>query len=151
MKQKGFGTTDLIAFLFVVLLSLIIVTILYSQMADSLQTENDKMEMFDGKNVHNEQPTPELNTQNYVTLEESIAEKSKNYFSNNTTDSKIDYVTLLTLKQNNYIGNIHAIDDDTQECTGYVEFLKVSGIYKTYLKCGEIYQTSGYDVLKEVE
>lgn len=146
MKEQGFGTMEVMAFLFVIALSFTIVAVLSNQLTKKIENkENASI----NNSVH-DVPIPTLDTASYHTLEKSIASKSENYFSNNTTNSKIDYVTIQTLIQDGYIGSVHAVTDETQECSGYVEFLKTQNIYKTYLKCGEVYQTDGYDALKEI-
>ena len=147
MNQKGFGMTEVIAFLFVIMLSLIIVAISYRK----IMSNNKLMDhTFTPEVTNYKTPVPTLDVTSYQALENLIAEKSKDYFEHNSQDVKIDYVPLQTLIQNEYIGNVNAVDDENVDCTGYVEYLKINERYKTYLSCGEYYQTSGYDALKEI-
>lgn len=150
MNQKGFGMNEMIAFLFVVLVSFIIATSAYNKIISKEKIKKDTDPVSNSVTEAEEQSVPTFDVQSYQVLEDMIAKKSREYFVHNSQDVKIDYVPLQTLIQNEYIGNVSAIDDETQECTGYVEYLKVNERYKTYLNCGEYYQTAGYDALKEM-
>ncbi len=147
MGSRAFGTTEVIAFLFVFALSLTIVMIFTNQ----LKKEVRFVQLNYLSSQADEMPKPELDEESYDSLEESIAMKSISYFSHNTTDNPIDYVTIQKLIQNGYIDNVYAIEDSKVECSGYVAFIKDYDDYKTYLYCDNLYKTKGYEVLKEIE
>lgn len=150
MNQKGFGMNEMLAFLFVIFISFIIATSAYNQIVSHDKFKKDSETVSNPEIEKKEEVVPTFDVESYQVLENLIASKSKDYFAHNSKEGKIDYVPLQTLIQNEYIGNVNAVDDENQECTGYVEYLKVSERYKTYLSCGEYYQTVGYDALKEM-
>lgn len=65
-----------------------------------------------------------------------------------TTGSRI-IITLNDLKDANLIENLRDVQNDEIECDAYVEVSKTLSAFKydSYLKCGENYQTIGYDGL----
>ncbi len=153
MNEKGFGQVDVIAFIFVILLSITIVSILYHQLetdypsisADIPATDFTKVEEDDRLEAEKA-----IHASTYQELEDKIAEKSITYFKTNSTTNNIESVTLQKLIQNDYIPTIYSIEDSEIDCLGYVEYDKTDEKYTTYLRCGTLYETSGYDMTKEV-
>lgn len=85
----------------------------------------------------------------YNELEEKMQQAAINYTNRNTsllpkTENKPVKVKLDTLVKNRYIKEVHAIEDSSVTCSGYVEIEKtINKTYKyvPYLKCGNHYQT----------
>lgn len=154
MNQKGFGTNDMLAFLFVVLVSFTIVAVLYNQSFAKVNVNNEVTPSVSPFSKSDSTVTVDSDevkeaidhSQGYAKMEEEIAEASKAYFLANSNDAKSDYVTLESLVNNDYIDRDKIIHDDVT-CQGYVDYLKVANRYTTYLKCNN-YQTTGYDPLK---
>lgn len=153
MNEKGFGNVDVIAFIFVLLLSITIVSVLYNQLETEHPSISSDIPMEDySKETSTEEPKEEekIEASSYQELEDKVAKKSIPYFENNSTESNLEVVTIQTLVQNEYIPTIYSLKDSKVDCTGYVEYDKVTETYTTYLRCGELYETNGYDVTKEV-
>ena len=152
MNEKGFGQVDVIAFIFVLLLSITIVSVLYQQ----LETEHPSISSdipaidYTAEDPEKLEETVTIEASTYQELEDKIAEKSIPYFKVNSTTNDIEVVTLPTLIQNEYIPTIYSVEDSNVDCLGYVEYDKLNENYTTYLRCGTIYETKGYDVTKEV-
>ena len=149
MNEKGFGRVEVIAFIFVVFISLTISSVLYKKIErDYFKTSS---------NAHSEtvkkkeqSVTLEIQYSSYQELEDEIATNSIAYFRVNSTYDDLEIVSIQTLIQNGYIDTVYAIDDSTVDCIGYVEYNKLSELYTTYLKCGNLYKTNNYDELKEI-
>lgn len=153
MNEKGFGQVDVIAFIFVILLSITIVSILYHQLETDHPSISSDIPASDFTKVEEtdsleEEVTIEAST--YQELEDNIAEKSIAYFKTNSTTNDIETVTLQKLIQNQYIPTIYSIENPEADCLGYVEYDKSNEKYTTYLRCGTLYETKGYDMTKEV-
>ena len=136
MNEKGFGIKEFIIIISVVFISLIIIMALFQsifQNAESNQTIDETIE-----------------TVTYEDLEKSLEKAAERYqndtYSGNTNETEVWSLSYSMLREEKYLDKL--IDpNDKKECTGYVEFIqdgaKIS--YKPYLKCGDNYQTKGYD------
>ena len=87
-------------------------------------------------------PTGEIQFNNsefsYSNLENTLLSAGKRYF---TANNGTNYVSSSTLIKENYINSLS--DNNYNKCTGYVK--KNEDSYKSYIKCGNSYQTSGYE------
>lgn len=137
MNEKGFGIKEFIIIIAVIFISLIII-----------------MALFQSIFPNNEQPEPEQTqdeeTVTYEDLENTLEKAAERYqndtYSGNTNETEVWSLSYSMLKEEKYLDKL--IDPkNKKECTGYVEFIqdgaKVS--YKPYLKCGNNYETEGYD------
>lgn len=153
MNEKGFGEIDVIAFIFVVFLSIAIVSISYKKLEKnnpSISSSIDARNLILPEDTEKIDEEIEIKASTYQELEDKIALESKAYFEVNSEEGKTQTVLLQTLIQNDYIPTIYALEDSTIDCLGYVDYYKDSNQYKTYLKCGTEYETQGYDTTKEV-
>lgn len=89
-----------------------------------------------------QKPTGEIQFNNsefsYSNLENTLLSAGKRYFTANNGTS---YVSSDTLIKENYINSLS--DSNYNKCTGYVK--KTDDNYKSYIKCANSYQTSGYE------
>ena len=129
MNEKGFGIKEFIIIISVVFISLIIIMALFQSIFQNAESNQ---------------------TIDYEDLEKSLEKAAERYqndtYSGNTNETEVWSLSYSMLKEEKYVDEL--IDpNDKKECTGYVEFIqdgaKVS--YKPYLKCGNNYQTEGYD------
>lgn len=147
MKEYGFGSKEVIAFIAVVGISLGIVGFLYQDISKrSMSFLDNTVSTFSSKNT-NSKKVISIEADSYNQLEDIISEKSIPYFVGNSNN----YVSLLTLIQNEYIDTIYSLDKDKTDCTGYVEYNQDNKSSKTYLMCGTKYTTKGYDISKEID
>ena len=133
MNEKGFGIKEFIILLAVMFVSIIVIMTLYQSIFQNTETIEEQPE-----------------TVTYEDLEHRLEKAAERYqndtYSGNTNEKEVWALSYSMLKEEKYIDEL--IDpNDKQECTGYVEFIqdgaKIS--YKPYLKCGDNYQTDGYN------
>lgn len=149
MNQKGFGRLEVIGFLAVIALSMTIIWILTRQLEESKPiSSNTGISSTTSSSVSGHIPSNEFDVNTYAELEDKIAGKSMDYFEMNQTD-ETQVVKLAKLVQNAYIPQIYSLKNHDVICTGYVEYHRNNDSAKTYLKCDDEYQTTGYNALND--
>ncbi len=85
----------------------------------------------------------------YEEIENAIVSAAKKYqkeYYSNILDGEKISVTLKNLQEEKLIGEITDIKNDNVVCSGYAIFINDDNkiIYNAYIKCGDNYETIGY-------
>ncbi|MBR2833355.1 MAG: hypothetical protein IKE75_02870 [Bacilli bacterium] len=133
MNNKGFGIRDVMVFLAIICLCILMSMIIFRRTFT---------ELFDSS--HNKVD------ETYVSIEKDLERICKtytdNYYGKILEDGDSGVVTIRDMQGESLLTVVRDITDDNVICSGYVTFEKVNGTtnYKTYLRCGENYETGGY-------
>jgi len=136
MRENGWGIKDVFAFLAIIALALLISMVIYRRTFTELF--NGSGSAFDRE------------SETYYSIEEDLEKSAHtytdNYYYKILEDGDEGYVTIRDMQDKNILKVVKDINDDNVICSGYVYFKKIGGVtnYKTYLKCGDNYETEGY-------
>ena len=139
MNNKGFGLKEFIILFSVIFICMIVIMSIYQS-------------IFPNQNIELEKNMAEEKPKTYKELEQELQLAAERY-QNDTYSADSDATEVWTLsysmlKEKKYIDKLIDPNDKNQECTGYVEFIqdeaKIS--YQPFLKCGNNYETKGYQV-----
>lgn len=137
MNQKAFGLKEFIILIAVIFICIIVIVSLYKSIFNTNATP---------------EPVTKQETETYEDLENRLKLAAERYLNNSNYSSSIENTESWTLsysmlKKEEYLEEIKDIKDKNIECNGYVEFIQDGGqiSYKPFLKCGNNYQTEGYD------
>ncbi len=153
MNQNGWELKDFLIILVASFIALLIAAFIYKKNITSLfgseKTEpvkektNNQAEINNSENIVNN---------DYRELENKIKIAAERYQNDNyqgNLESKETWIlTYKMLKEKRYLKeSLIDQEDKSIECNGYVEFKKdIAKIaYTPYIKCGNNYQTKGYD------
>lgn len=139
MNEKGFGLKEFVIIIAVIFICMIIIMSLYQS-------------LFKTKDTELETPVESEKTEKltYKELEEKLEQAAERYQNDNYSGSidnpEIWSLSYSMLKEEEYIDKLKD-PKDGKECKGYVEFVQDGGkiSYTPFLKCGDNYQTKGYD------
>ena len=132
MNNYGFGLREFLGFLTCILIALFIAMVMYHK---------NFGELFDSS----------VSSQSYQDIEKDLANVAiiytDNYYYKVLENGDSDYVTIKTLKEEKIITKVTDLKDHKLECSGYIHFYKENSktIYDPYIKCGDNYQTAGYN------
>jgi len=80
----------------------------------------------------------------YSELEKTVNNAFKNYVSDHYVAGNDDIVvTVSELQSANYLGTLDA--SNTIACTGYGKYFGTTKKYSSYIRCGLLYTTMGYE------
>ncbi len=133
MNEKGFGIRDVLVFLAIVFLCILLSMIIFKRTFT---------ELFDS--------TRNYNNETYMSIEKDLESIGKtytdNYYGKILENGDKGVITIRDMQGENLLTVVRDIKDERIICSGYVTFARNSGItnYKTYLKCGNNYETEGY-------
>ena len=133
MNNKGFGIRDVIVFLAIVCLCILISMVIFRRTFTELFDSN--------RNIGDE---------TYSSIEKDLERIARtytdNYYGKILEDGDSGVVTIRDMQGENLLTLVRDITDDNVICSGYVTFNRADGVtsYKTYLKCGNNYETDGY-------
>ncbi len=136
MNQGGWGLRDAMGFIAVLMVAVLITMVMYNR---SLK------DLFNGSGT-----ADRVIVNSYSELEEKMISSTQNYVDNYyykaLENGDNDIVTVQELQDNEILKQLQDVKDENLLCSGYVEFAKTAGrtSYKPYLKCGDNYQTTGY-------
>ena len=136
MNQNGWGLKDAVWFIVIVCLAIFVSMVTYHRTFKGL---------FDNKNS-----VTDINHETYADVERDLENTAHtytdNYYYKVLEDGDEGIVTLRDLQGENLIKVVRDIEDDSIICSGYINFVKEEGVttYTTYLKCGDNYETKGY-------
>lgn len=132
MNNYGYGIREFLGFLTCILIALFIAMIMYNK---------NFGELFDGS----------VSSDSYKDIEDDLITVAitytDNYYYKVLENGDSDYVTIKTLKDEKIISRVTDLKNHKLECSGYIHFYKQEGktIYDPYIKCGDNYQTEGYN------
>jgi hypothetical protein len=160
MNNRGWGLDVMLRLCSVIGIALIVVAIIYNFYYKK------NVGGFDKDGVDTEYNTTDENYQystdtrseddTYVTeskktyddILEEMKVASDTYVTNHYNNLKSGSVriSLDSLIEDKLLDTIYALDDNTVICNGYVDYSINGGSkeYKSYLKCGDLYKTDGY-------
>ena len=136
MNEKGFGLKDVFIFLAIIALALLISMVIYRKTF---------MQLF-----YSSGSVTDKESETYYSIEKDLEKSAHtytdNYYYKILEDGDEGYVTIRDMQDKNLLKVVRDINDHNVICSGYVYFKKVGGVtdYKTYLKCGDNYETDGY-------
>ena len=141
MNQKGFGIKEFVIIIAVIFICIIIIMSLYQSLVNKNHIEQSETQT----------ESKETEKVTYQDLENKLEKAAERYqndtYQGNTQNTEIWTLSYSMLKEEKYIDKLIDPNDKNTECTGYVEFVqdgaKIS--YTPFLKCGNNYQTQGYD------
>ena len=134
MNQRGFGLKEFIIIIAVIFIAMIIIMSLYQSIFPNTSNNETKKKKV-----------------TYQDLEKKLEKAAERYqndtYSGNINDKEVWSLSYSMLKEKKYLDKITDPNNDDIECQGYVEFIQDGVLisYKPYLKCGNNYQTKGYD------
>ena len=156
LNNRGWGLQAMLAAVLVLMIALVIVAVLVNKTFGELTgnlpaTENNKENINNGKeNINNNKDNVNNNSyKSYDEIENDIiiaAKKyQKEYYSDILDGEKIS-VTLKNLQEEKLISKIVDIKDNNLICSGYAIFINDDNniMYSAYIKCGDNYETIGY-------
>ena len=153
LKKSGKGLITELIYLLVFCICLVVSVVLTNQLG-LIKDLNDALNPVDDNTK--EKIENKINkitiksTKNYSQMEYEIKDVSKKYVKDNYSEIPSTLIIRIsTLIENEYLDNVY--DAYENKCTGYTTCTK--GLffykYKTYLKCGDSYQTKNYDAKKD--
>lgn len=107
----------------------------------SSSTNSDKTEIIDNKEKE------EINTINYSNLEDKLVVAGSKYASKYLTNENNNSTKIVTVVRLQTEGLLKSLNINETECSGYIkiEYNNDNFKYYPYIKCGSLYQTTGYD------
>lgn len=126
-------------------IAVILIQKVVNQMNEGISTEGKNNN--EGSNIQNVDNNSTNKTINYNNLEDEMIVGAKKYYNKYYLDHDLQgtvTVTVVRLKTEEIIEPLKAYE---VECSGYIEIESSNGDikYYPYLKCGNLYQTNGYN------
>ena len=137
MNNRGFGLSELLAFIGLFLFILVAVAI-YGRVKlgnDSFYTQPD----VDVKDISTDEVSIE---KEYIILENKLKDASKKYSINKNNDAVI---TLKELQNANLINELEDPNDKNVLCNGYVVYISSNNQYLPFINCNGRYMTESYN------
>ena len=139
MNKKGFGFSEVFAFIGLSMFILVVLSIYIHRKF--------------GSNIYNSEPAIEESRSNaepiniskpseYLELEFDLKEAAKKY---NFDDNKDTVITLKQLQEKGLIGELIDPNDKNIKCDGYVLYTISNENYQPNISCMGMYTTSSYD------
>ena len=144
LNNRGWGLQAMLVGVLVLMIALVIIAVLIQK------TFNDIMEPINNENHYSENESKdETKYGSYEEIENAIVSAAKKYqkeYYSNILDGEKISVTLKNLQEEKLIGEITDIKNDNVVCSGYAIFINDDNkiIYNAYIKCGDNYETIGY-------
>ena len=145
LNNRGWGLQAMMVGVLVLMIALVIIAVLVQK------TFNDVFEPIDKENhyTENEDKKEENQYKSYEDIENAIINAAKKYqkaYYSDILDGEKISVTLKNLQEEKLIDKVIDIKDSNTVCTGYAIFINDNDkiIYNAYIKCGENYETIGY-------
>lgn len=144
LNNRGWGLQAMLVGVLVLMIALVIIAVLIQK------TFNDIMEPINNENHYSENESKaETKYDSYEEIENAIISAAKKYqkeYYSNILDGEKISVTLKNLQEEKLIGEITDIKNDNVVCSGYAIFINDDNkiIYNAYIKCGDNYETVGY-------
>lgn len=144
LNNRGWGLQAMLVGVLVLMIALVIIAVLIQK------TFNDIMEPINNENHYSENESKdETKYGSYEEIENAIVSAAKKYqkeYYSNILDGEKISVTLKNLQEEKLIGEITDIKNDNVVCSGYAIFINADNkiIYNAYIKCGDNYETIGY-------
>lgn len=140
LNNRGWGLSSIIAGIGVFAVALLIVVVLVNNSIKELSPDYDKNNEYIDEDKYD-----------YSVLEDKIVLAAEGY-ANKKDSQDFDEDTLITvtikkLQKENLLDPIYDLKNNNKKCSGYVTFSKKNNRFKfePYLKCGNNYQTKGYE------
>ena len=135
MNQKGFGLKEFVIIFAVGFICILVISSIYQSIIPGAEMQSE----------------PEKEKITYKDLEQELKQAAERYqndtYSGNSSETAVWELSYSMLRKEKYLDKLIDPNDKNTECTGYVEFIqdgaKIS--YKPFLKCGNNYQTDGYE------
>lgn len=147
LKKVGKGLITELIYIFVFCICLIVSVVLINEMG-LLKDFNSALSPIDKETK--DRIVNKISTNKYPQMEYEIKEVAKKYVKNNYTTIPDNLnIRISTLISNGYLEAVY--DKNNNRCTGYITSTRgiVFNKYKTYLRCGDAYQTNGYEYSKD--
>lgn len=138
MNEEGWGLKDVLIFLAIVALCLLVSMVIYKKTFTQL---------FYGTSGGITDIDRETYQSVETDLEKTAHTYTDNYYYKILEDGDSGYVTIRNMQDKKLLKVVKDIEDDNVICSGYVYFNKIGVVtnYDAYLKCGDNYQTEGYE------
>ena len=144
LNNRGWGLQAMLVGVLVLMIALVIIAVLIQK------TFNDIMEPINNENHYSENESKaETKYDSYEEIENAIISAAKKYqkeYYSNILDGEKISVTLKNLQEEKLIGEINDIKNKENICSGYATFINENDkiLYNAYIKCGDNYETVGY-------
>lgn len=153
LNNRGWGLQAMMAGVLILMMFLVIVAVLIQK------TFEDIMEPINNENHYSEtedKNETEIKYDSYEEIENTIINAAKKYqkeYYSDILDGEKISVTLKNLQEEKLIGEITDIKNDNVVCSGYAIFINDDDkiIYNAYIKCGDNYETIGYQDFYDVQ
>ena len=117
------------------------------------ENEFTEKEQEDNRKVNNKKEEEKISTDiiNYSSLEDKLVSAGKKYVNKYNSDIKSGDKIIVTVVRLQVEDLLDSLTIDNMECSGYIEIENNVDEFKyfPYIKCGSLYETSGYDVNKD--
>ena len=148
LNNRGWGLQAMMAGVLILMMFLVIVAVLIQKtFEDIMEPINNENHYSENDNKNDTESTSKYDS--YEEIENAIITASKKYqkeYYNDILDGEKISVTLKNLQEEKLIGTIKDIKDSDVSCSGYAIFINDDNkiIYNAYIKCGDNYETIGY-------
>lgn len=152
LNNRGWGLQAMLAGVLILMIALVIISVLVQKTFDNIVPENNS-----NKNeINNKVEDDKNNYTTYAEIEKDIVEAAKKYqkkYYNNILDGEKISVTLKNLQEEKLISDIKDIKNKNISCSGYAIFISDNNniLYSSYIKCGDNYETVGYQEFYDVQ
>lgn len=136
LNDKGWGLSKFIMFLVIFLIAIMIITITVKNNYNVIKvnSNNDEVQTIEETNTHNQ-------------IEKALDLATTKYVTGGNLYIKIEESKIVTIKTLLSKGLVTTItDSENNKCTGYTKVTRTTTkyLYKSYIKCSDSYETSGY-------
>ncbi len=153
LNNRGWGLQAMLAGVLVLMIALVIIAVLVQK------TFGDIMDPINVENHPNNNPTEDTDKEEdndeqyyyktYGEIENAVVIAAKKYqkkYYNNILDGEKISVTIKNLQEEKFISEIKDIKNKNISCSGYAIFINDNDkiTYNAYIKCGDNYETIGY-------
>lgn len=133
MNEEGWGLKEVLIFIVIVFLCIFISMTVYNKTFGDL---------FGSGDSYNDETYEDVEAQ----LENTAKTYTDNYYGKALENGDEGIITIRDMQGEGLLTQVKDIKNDSINCSGYVKFKtnNKQTIYTTFLKCGENYQTKGY-------
>lgn len=124
MRKNGWGLSSMLYICLIMVVFLLVAIYFYHKGVKKYISVDDRYGNF-----------------SYIALEEKVVKAYIKY--NNSLSEKIEHVTIDTLIEKGYLDKV--VGEASISCTGYAKYLKGQGKAKGFIRCGNKYETLGYN------
>ena len=155
LNNRGWGLQAMLVGVLVLMIALVIIAVLiqntFNNIMEPINNDNHQTENDGNKNDEDKSQY-----KSYEEIENSILSAAKKYqkeYYSDILDGEKISVTLKNLQEEKLIGEINDIKDKSIVCSGYAIFINDDEkiIYNAYIKCGDNYETIGYQDFYDVQ